>query len=212
MPIFKYADEKKILLIYFFVYIFHLLQPLDIGLFGLFQYAYIGEVGRLAQLGFNYINKFFFLEIFIDVRIQVYTNRNVRGAWRGNGIKSFNLIKPFSIITRAHPIIFFFFFPPLFFLRTPRTVFYVDKVLDAFFEIKKNPRTVQVFTKLTRETKIALIENILQVDKKQILLEINKYRKPKKRKMTIIKNKFLTSDRVNKIIRIIEKKRSRKIK
>ena len=83
LSVLEYAAEKKILLVCLPAHTSHLLQPLDVGLFGPLQQAYGREVGRLAQLGLNHINKCLFLEILSDARLQAYTPRNVRGAWRG---------------------------------------------------------------------------------------------------------------------------------
>ena len=85
-----FVEKKKILLVCLPAHSTHLLQPLDVGLFGLLQHAYTAEVGKLAEVGINYINKVMFLEILAKARVQALTKRNARGAWRGAGIKPYN--------------------------------------------------------------------------------------------------------------------------
>ena len=68
----------------------HLLQPLDVGLFGPVQRAYGREVTRLSELGVTHISKLNFIDILAQARSKAFTSSNIASAWRGAGIEPYN--------------------------------------------------------------------------------------------------------------------------
>ena len=68
----------------------HLLQPLDVGLFGPLQHAYSKAMDDAMRTGVSGIFKGNFLPIYISARKAAYTVDNILNAWRGAGIIPFN--------------------------------------------------------------------------------------------------------------------------
>ena len=59
------------------VYLFYLLQLFNIGCFGPLKRAYGQLVENKIRLDFNYIDKLNFLEVFFQIRVQIYITSNI---------------------------------------------------------------------------------------------------------------------------------------
>ena len=81
----------------------HLLQPLDVGVFGPLKRAY-GKLleGRMIA-GNNHIDKEDFLSLYPDARAQVFTSTNICSGFAGAGLKPLNQERVLSKLTfRLH--------------------------------------------------------------------------------------------------------------
>ena len=68
----------------------HLLQPLDVGIFGPLKKAISVESDKLFRRGVARINKLRWLEGFATARAGAVRPDNIHGAWRGTGLLPFN--------------------------------------------------------------------------------------------------------------------------
>jgi len=64
----------------------HLLQPLDVGVFGPLKRAISTQISRLVRSGVSRIQKVEWLERFIVAREQGITKENILAGWRGAGL------------------------------------------------------------------------------------------------------------------------------
>ena len=65
----------------------HLLQPLDVGVFGPLKRAYGEMVEEMMAAGNNHINKEDFLCLYPPTREKVFTQENIYGGFLGAGLK-----------------------------------------------------------------------------------------------------------------------------
>jgi hypothetical protein len=68
----------------------HLLQPLDVGLFGPLKRAYGKLVEKMMVAGNNHIDKQDFLSLYPTARKMVFTQSNIYGGFAGAGLKPLN--------------------------------------------------------------------------------------------------------------------------
>ena len=201
-PVLKYAQEEKILLVCLPSHASHLLQPLDVGLFGPLQHYYGLEVDRLAQLGVTHISKTRFLEILTPARLAAYTTKNVVSAWKEAGIEPYNPAPVLDRMPAARPTTPPSAPPRSAVPRTPRTVVQVDGLLDHLLEgMERTPSTLRVVEKLAKGCKRSFAEIQLQAAREKDLLEVNAQRKTRKRKLTTKNGLFLTPDVANSLRR-----------
>jgi len=86
-----FCEENKIVLLCLPSYSTHLLQPLDIGVFGPFATAYKRGVIELGQWGAQYsIDKIDFLKVCQKAQIDSITEENVQSSWRKASLFPFN--------------------------------------------------------------------------------------------------------------------------
>jgi hypothetical protein len=64
----------------------HLLQPLDVGCFSPLKRAYGRLVEDKMQLGFNYIDKFDFLEAYPQARSAIFSPDNIKSGFSATGL------------------------------------------------------------------------------------------------------------------------------
>lgn len=64
----------------------HLLQPLDVELFGALQTVYSTEVNRYTKVNFNILRKGNFWPLLKIPRTKAYTKSNILKGWKGSGI------------------------------------------------------------------------------------------------------------------------------
>jgi hypothetical protein len=86
-----YCKENKIITLYILAYSSHLLQPLDVGCFGLLKKLYGKEIKNLIQVHINYIIKIEFFAAFKNVFMASFSEANVRGGFQEAGLVLFNL-------------------------------------------------------------------------------------------------------------------------
>ena len=76
----------------------HLLQPLDMGLFGPLQHAYSEEVDTWTRDYYDVIQKGNFWLMLKKAHKCVFTQKNIKAGWEGTGIYPHNYRKPLSRI------------------------------------------------------------------------------------------------------------------
>ena len=64
----------------------HLLQPLDIGVFGLLKAAMSKCLDQLIRTGISRLQKVEWVEKYMEARPLAFTKSNIEGAWRGAGL------------------------------------------------------------------------------------------------------------------------------
>jgi hypothetical protein len=77
----------------------HLLQPLDVGVFGPLKRAYGKLVERMMVAGNNHIDKQDFLSLYPTARERVFTQENIYGGFAGAGLKPLNQERVLEKIT-----------------------------------------------------------------------------------------------------------------
>lgn len=77
----RICAENNIILLYIFLYLFYLLQLLDIGYFAALKYIYSHFVSDLARTGYNHIDKFDFLADYLCTRIEVFQSNIVHNSF-----------------------------------------------------------------------------------------------------------------------------------
>ncbi|EGU86246.1 hypothetical protein FOXB_03236 [Fusarium oxysporum f. sp. conglutinans Fo5176] len=93
----RYCEEKKIITLCMPAHASHLLQPLDVGCFGLLKKAYGREIERLIGCSINHISKTEFFPAFHAAHRATITENNIRGGFRGAGLAPLN---PENIISK----------------------------------------------------------------------------------------------------------------
>lgn len=78
--------DKRIDLVVLPPHTSHILQPLDVGLFGPLKRALSTEIDRLFRLDTRRIPRIEWTEAFITARSRAFTTRNVESAFRASGI------------------------------------------------------------------------------------------------------------------------------
>jgi hypothetical protein len=80
----------KVILLCLLLHTTHLLQPLDISLFGPLASYYKTILRSICKFGYNYtVNKVDFLEGYLKARNQVFTVKNITSTWRKAGLYPF---------------------------------------------------------------------------------------------------------------------------
>jgi hypothetical protein len=92
----------------------HLLQPLDVGVFGPLKGAMSKSLDRLIRTGINRLQKVEWVEKYMEARPLAFTKSNIEGAWRGAGLfpyspqkvlwKIVNPPSPHQLYTPPNPI------------------------------------------------------------------------------------------------------------
>jgi len=72
------------------VYASHLLQSLDVGVFGLLKHVYRKLLEKRIIAGNNYINKKDFLSLYSSAHTKVFTPDNICKGFAGAGLKPLN--------------------------------------------------------------------------------------------------------------------------
>lgn len=78
----------------------HLLQPLDVGVYGPLKRYHAKEIDRYSRMGTTRFPRVEWLEIYIRIRSQALSTSNILGGWRGAGLSPFNVQK----VLRSLPI------------------------------------------------------------------------------------------------------------
>jgi DDE superfamily endonuclease len=151
-----YVERHKIILCYMPPHASHLVQPLDIGLFGLFAHAYKEEVSKRYQFGLTKVSKSDYLEILHIARQKAYTEQNIAGAWRGSGIEPFDIAKiERHAFGRHHttpkkPI------ETIHHLKTPETTREIDAAIERAIGTTLSPTMAIALRKIAKAGKTAM--------------------------------------------------------
>ena len=86
----RYCEEKNIIPLRLAPHTTHILQPLDVGIFGPLTKAYKKRVHEHTRFGAVNISKNEFLRFYLDARREAINTQNVKSAWRATGLLPFN--------------------------------------------------------------------------------------------------------------------------
>jgi len=78
----------------------HLLQPLDVGVYGPLKRYHAKEVDRYSRVGTTRFQRIEWLELYMRIRIEALSTSNILGGWRGAGLSPFSENK----VLRSLPI------------------------------------------------------------------------------------------------------------
>lgn len=82
-----FCKENLIICLCMPPYTSHLLQPLDVGVFGPLKRAYGKLTEEMMAAGNNYIDKEDFLYLYPSAREKVFTQENICNGFAGAGLK-----------------------------------------------------------------------------------------------------------------------------
>lgn len=99
MEFIKYCSDNSIIALCLPPHSTHLLQPLDVGIFGPLALAYKRRVHLHSRYGAINVSKVDFLQYYQEARKDGITVQNFLGAWRGAGLVPY---KP-SVVTSKLP-------------------------------------------------------------------------------------------------------------
>jgi hypothetical protein len=85
----------------------HLLQPLDVGVYGPLKKYHAQEVDRYSRVGIHRIQRVEWIKIFQRIREKALTHENIRSGWRGSGLFPYHPQRvlnsiPVPSLNRAH--------------------------------------------------------------------------------------------------------------
>ena len=210
-PVIEYCLQEKVVPVCLPAHTFHLLQPLDVGIFGPVQHAYAKQVAQLARDGKTHISKLDFIDLLAEARSRAFTPSNIAGAWRGAGVEPYDpsavmkklpgasLGSPTSASANPTP------------LTTPKTTRHVDRLIDALLKKDRSPGTLRGLTKLTKGFKMSLSNNALLLDRNNELLSLNAHHPMRKRRLMTMRGEFLTPIRAADLQRIADKREQKEL-
>ena len=142
----------------------HLLQPLDVGLFGPLQHAYSKAVDDAMRTGVSGIFKGNFLPLYISARKAAYTMDNILNAWRGAGIIPFNSR---AILSKIDSLTKKSFMKSKDLTEDP---FQPSKPLHS--EVLSTPRDSKAASQLVRQKKLLLQQALSPTQREDILNQL----------------------------------------
>lgn len=92
--------QNRIILLILPPHTSHLLQPLDVAFFGPLEKRLTAALSHLNQAQLIRIQKFEWMEAYIQARLDICTHRNIESAWRGAGLFPFNPQRALRTIAR----------------------------------------------------------------------------------------------------------------
>lgn len=75
-------QQEKILLFLTPSHLTHLVQPLDVGVFGPWKHYYTEEVDRSFRTGGTQVGKIEFLDFLDRIRVQTMRSKVIKSAWQ----------------------------------------------------------------------------------------------------------------------------------
>jgi hypothetical protein len=81
-----YCFQHNIVLFLLVPHSSHLLQPLDIGVFGPLKKAVSASLEKLIRVGVNRLEKAEWVDKYAEGRVHALTKSNIQGGWRGAGL------------------------------------------------------------------------------------------------------------------------------
>lgn len=122
-----FCKENSIICLCMPAHTSHLLQPLDVGVFGPLKRAYGKVVEEMMVAGNNHIDKEDFLHLYPPAREKVFNQENIRSGFTGAGLKPLDKDRVLEKIT--------------FQLRTPTPpLIEVEGSISSAFQTPQNPR------------------------------------------------------------------------
>ena len=96
-----YCIENNICLFLLLPHSSHLLQPLDVGVFGPLKAAVSADLDKLIRVGVNRLEKVEWVESYIRARPNAFTEKNIRAGWRHSGLAPINRNKHRDVPTTS---------------------------------------------------------------------------------------------------------------
>jgi hypothetical protein len=96
----QYCKDKKIVVVCLPPHSSHLLQPLDVTVFGPLKQAYSAEIMDLIRLGVNHVDKTEFLTSFVKARHKAFTASNIQSGFKATGVVPYNPMEVLADIPR----------------------------------------------------------------------------------------------------------------
>jgi hypothetical protein len=93
--------QNRIILLILPPHTSHLLQPLDVAIFGPLKKRLTVALSHLNQAQLVRIQKFEWLEAYIKARTEVFNQSHIEAAWRGSGLLPFNPQRALRTIERS---------------------------------------------------------------------------------------------------------------
>ena len=78
----------------------HLLQPLDVGVFGPLKKAVSARLDRIIRTDVNRVQKSEFVECYMKAKISAFTSMNIQSGWRGAGLFPIDRVKIYRHLPR----------------------------------------------------------------------------------------------------------------
>ncbi|RKK79343.1 hypothetical protein BFJ71_g16262 [Fusarium oxysporum] len=130
----RYCKANKIITLCMPPHSSHLLQPLDVGCFGLLKKAYGREIEHLIRCSVTHISKTKFFPAFYTAYQATMTEKNIKAAFRGAGIAP---LDPESVISKLDvqlrtptPVEEVVSPPAPWVSKTPKTILEADSQLE----------------------------------------------------------------------------------
>ena len=86
----RFSIDHNILILIFIPHSSHLMQPLDVGVFGPLKRAMSAQLDPIFRTGVRTVPKIEWMECYIEARKAAITTSNVLGGWRGAGLFPMN--------------------------------------------------------------------------------------------------------------------------
>ncbi|ODM22204.1 hypothetical protein SI65_03050 [Aspergillus cristatus] len=167
----------------------HLLQPLDVGIFGPLKRAYGKLVETMMVAGNNHIDKVDFLHLYSPAHDQVFTGKNICNGFAGAGLKPFDkgrVLKKITFQLRTPT-------PPLIeaegsissALQTPQNPRQIDRKVRSLQRSLQKKRTlssspISHIQHLEQAAQMAMNMNLLLLQENKVLRAENERKKKKK--------------------------------
>ena len=100
MQFVQYCEENSIVPLCLPPHTTHLLQPLDLGIFGPLAKAYKKQLHDHTRFGTANISKVQFLNFYLTARRDAITSTNIESAWKGAGLVPFD---PTRVLEKIRP-------------------------------------------------------------------------------------------------------------
>ena len=101
----RYCINHKIILFLLPLHASHILQPLDVGVFGPLKTAMATQLSRLLACEISRLQKVEWVDKYIPARTQAISASNIQGGWRGAGLFPINrhrVLQTISDLTTVH--------------------------------------------------------------------------------------------------------------
>lgn len=99
----RHCIQHDIVLLLLLPHTSHLLQPLDVSVFGPLKKEMANQLDRIFRTGISTLQKVEWFEAFIPARAKAVNLRNIRGGWRGAGIYPMNPARVLDKLIQLQP-------------------------------------------------------------------------------------------------------------
>jgi len=86
----RYSIDHDILVLLLIPHSSHIMQPLDVGVFGPLKRAMSAQLDPIFRTGVRTVHKSEWMECYVEARNTAMTQSNILGAWRGAGLFPMN--------------------------------------------------------------------------------------------------------------------------